>query len=133
MKKLTIQNRNRQSFCIKRKKDKYNFLKKDLILTNEAILKKISTTDSAPEAVAACKSKKYSHLTILKMQKSYLARKYKRFRELGDDSKNGKSIFARRNRFIRRDCRFIQPEMRTLCGRKLMENSCRSNKKILKL
>lgn len=39
-------------FVLKEKKDKYSFIKQELIETNEAVLKKISTTDSAPEVVA---------------------------------------------------------------------------------
>jgi len=39
-------------FVLKEKAEKYKFLKRELILTTEAVLKKISTTDSAPEVVA---------------------------------------------------------------------------------
>ena len=39
-------------FVESEKLDKYKFLDCRLILTNDAVLKKISTTDSAPEAVA---------------------------------------------------------------------------------
>lgn len=39
---------------------KYSFLSNKVILTNEAVLKKISTTDSAPEVVAVAKKKVYS-------------------------------------------------------------------------
>lgn len=41
----------RHVFVLTEKKEKYGFVK-DIILTNEAVLKKISTTDSAPDAVA---------------------------------------------------------------------------------
>lgn len=42
-------------FVLKEKSARYAFAKEKLIETNEAVLKKISTTDSAPEAVAiAC-------------------------------------------------------------------------------
>lgn len=44
-------------FVIKEKASKYSFLKEKCILTNEAVLKKVSTTDSAPEAVAVAKQK----------------------------------------------------------------------------
>lgn len=44
-------------FVLKEKGGRYNFLKDKCILTNEAVLKKISTTDSAPEAVAVAKQK----------------------------------------------------------------------------
>lgn len=39
-------------FVLKDRADKYKFLNRELILTTEAVLKKISTTDSAPEVVA---------------------------------------------------------------------------------
>ena len=39
-------------FVLTDKADRYNFIKQELILTNSAVLKKISTTDSAPEVVA---------------------------------------------------------------------------------
>ena len=44
-----------QVFILSEKADRYNFIKQDLILTNDAVLKKISTTDSAPEVVAVGK------------------------------------------------------------------------------
>lgn len=39
-------------YVLKEKKDKYSFIKQEIIETSEAVLKKISTTDSAPEIVA---------------------------------------------------------------------------------
>lgn len=39
-------------FVLKGKSDEYNFIKSEIILTNDAVLKKISTTDSAPDIVA---------------------------------------------------------------------------------
>jgi len=39
-------------FVLKDKSEKYKFINRELILTNEAVLKKISTTDSSPEVVA---------------------------------------------------------------------------------
>ena len=39
-------------FILAEKTDRYNFIKKEIIQTNSAILKKISTTDSAPDIVA---------------------------------------------------------------------------------
>ena len=39
-------------FILSSKLEKYKFLKTNLISTTEAVLKKISTTDSAPEVVA---------------------------------------------------------------------------------
>ncbi len=39
-------------FVLKDRADKYDFIKQELILTNEPVLKKISTTDTAPDVVA---------------------------------------------------------------------------------
>lgn len=50
----------KEVFVLKEKADKYAFLKKDLILTTEAVLKKISAADSAPEAVAIGVQKHFS-------------------------------------------------------------------------
>lgn len=44
-------------FVLEQKVDKYDFIKGELIETNEAVLKKISTTESAPEVVAVAKQK----------------------------------------------------------------------------
>lgn len=44
-------------FALKEKASRYDFLNDRLILTTEPVLKKISTTDSAPEAVAIAKQK----------------------------------------------------------------------------
>lgn len=49
-----------QIFVLKEKAGKYNFLKDKLVLTTEPILKKISTTDSAPDAVAVAKQKTFT-------------------------------------------------------------------------
>lgn len=46
-------------FVLKEKSDKYAFLNKELILTNESVLKKISAAETAPEAVAAAKQLHY--------------------------------------------------------------------------
>jgi len=46
-----------QVFVLKEKAEKYSFLKDKTILTTEPVLKKISTTDSAPDAVAVAKQK----------------------------------------------------------------------------
>ncbi len=52
-------------FVLEEKAENYNFIKDKLILTNEPVLKKISTTDSAPEVVAVAYKKIYD-LSILK-------------------------------------------------------------------
>ncbi|MCM1265916.1 MAG: RNA methyltransferase [Candidatus Gastranaerophilales bacterium] len=45
-------------FVLAEKADKYNFIQNDIIKTNNAVLKKISTTDSAPEIVAVAVQQK---------------------------------------------------------------------------
>ena len=50
----------KEVFVLKEKADKYAFLKKDLIRTTEAVLKKISAADSAPEAVTVGVQKHFS-------------------------------------------------------------------------
>lgn len=47
-------------FVLKERASKYKFIQNKLILTTEAILKKISTTDSPPDAVAVAKQKIYT-------------------------------------------------------------------------
>ncbi len=47
-------------YVIESKVEKYNFIKDKLIVVNEAVMKKISTTDSPPDAVAVVVQKKYS-------------------------------------------------------------------------
>ena len=47
-------------FVLKEKSSQYNFFADKLILTTEAVLKKISTTESAPEVVAIAQKKIYS-------------------------------------------------------------------------
>lgn len=54
-----------QVFVLKEKADKYSFLGNSLILTNEIILKKISTTDTPPEVVGVG-VQKHSQLSDLK-------------------------------------------------------------------
>ena len=46
-------------FVLKEKAGNYGFLKDKIILTNEAVLKKISTTDTAPEAVGIAFQRHY--------------------------------------------------------------------------
>ena len=47
-------------FVLKEKAEQYSFLKDRLIFTNYAVLKKITTTDSAPDVVAVARKKEYS-------------------------------------------------------------------------
>lgn len=56
-------------FVLKEKAKKYDFLKNKIILTTEAVLKKISTTDSAPDAVAIAKQKIFTLEDIKTTQK----------------------------------------------------------------
>jgi TrmH family RNA methyltransferase len=55
-------------FVDKSKESEYEFAKEILIVTSEKVLKKLATTDSAPEAVAVAYQKKYD-LDILKTSK----------------------------------------------------------------
>ncbi len=70
-------------FVIKEKASKYNFLKDKLILANEAVLSKISTTDSAPEAVAVAKQKEFSMEYIKSSKKIILLENIKDLGNLG--------------------------------------------------
>ena len=54
-------------FC--KNPEQYGFLKEKLILTNEAVLKKISTTDTAPDAVAVARKRIYDK-SVLKDAKT---------------------------------------------------------------
>ncbi len=47
-------------FVEKEKQEKYSFFAGNIILTNEGVLKKISTTESAPEAVGVARQKHFS-------------------------------------------------------------------------
>lgn len=58
-------------FVLSDKKDKYNFIKEKIITTTPAILKKISTTDTYPEAVGVAFQKK-CNLTELKKSKKVI-------------------------------------------------------------
>lgn len=58
-------------FVLKEKAERYKFAKDKLIETNEAVLKKISTTDSAPEAVGVACQKNFDN-NILKHSKKVL-------------------------------------------------------------
>lgn len=68
-------------FVESEKLDKYKFLDCRLILTNDAVLKKISTTDSAPEAVAVGVQKKFSSKDLVNAKKVVLL---ENIRDLGN-------------------------------------------------
>lgn len=71
----------KEVFVLKEKADKYAFLKKDLIQTTEAVLKKISAADSAPEAVAVGVQKHFSLNDIKNCKKLVLL---ENIRDLGN-------------------------------------------------
>lgn len=84
-------------FVLKEKSDKYNFLKEKLspekfILTNEAVLKKISTTDSAPDAVAVAKQKIFTLDDIKSAKKVLLLENIKDLGNLGTILRTAKAF-----------------------------------------
>lgn len=84
-------------FVLKEKADKYTFLKEKLspekfILTTEAVLKKISTTDSAPEAVAVAKQKKFTLDDIKSAKKLILLENIKDLGNLGTILRTAKAF-----------------------------------------
>lgn len=79
-------------FVLKEKEGKYNFLKDKCILTNEAVLKKISTTDSAPEAVAVAKQKTFSLDDIKAAKKVVLLENIKDLGNLGTILRTAKAF-----------------------------------------
>ena len=69
-------------FVLKEKATKYSQFK-TVILTNEAVLKKISTTDSAPEIIAVVKQKEFSINNISSKNKIVLLENIKDSGNLG--------------------------------------------------
>ncbi len=67
-------------FVDKSKTNEYNFAEDLIIETVEPVLKKLSTTESAPEAVAVGFQKKYDKNILKNSQKSFTFRRYKRCR-----------------------------------------------------
>ena len=65
------------------KENSYSFLKDKIILTTEAVLKKISTTESAPEAVAVAYKKHYSNNILKAAKKVVLLENVKDLGNLG--------------------------------------------------
>lgn len=65
------------------KENSYSFLKDKIILTTEAVLKKISTTESAPEAVAVAYKKHYDLKDIQNSKKVVLLENIKDLGNLG--------------------------------------------------
>ncbi len=70
-------------FVSKDHKKEYDFVKNIVIETNEAVLKKLSTTDSAPVAVAVGIQKKYNISDIKKLKKVILLENIKDAGNLG--------------------------------------------------
>lgn len=81
-----------QVFVQKEREGKYSFLKISLILTNEAVLKKISTTDSAPEAVAIAKQKTFTLDDIKSAKKVVLLENIKDLGNLGTILRTAKAF-----------------------------------------
>lgn len=70
-------------FVLKEKSSRYAFAKDKLIETNEAVLKKISTTDSAPEAVGVACRKDFDMKTLQNAKKVLLLEGIKDVGNLG--------------------------------------------------
>ena len=70
-------------FVISEKAHDYDFVKEKVILTNEAVLKKISTTESAPESVAIGIQKKYDKSVLNNSKKVLLLENIKDVGNLG--------------------------------------------------
>ena len=70
-------------FVEKNKKDEYVFASQILIETNEAVLKKLATTDSAPESVAVGIQKKYDKKILKNTKKVLLLEDIKDLGNLG--------------------------------------------------
>ena len=70
-------------FVLKEKISKYQFAKNEIIETTEQILKKISTTDSAPEAVAVACQKNFDLSMLQKAKKVLLLEEIKDVGNLG--------------------------------------------------
>lgn len=79
-------------FVLKEKASKYSFIKDKLILTTEPILKKISTTDSAPDAVAVAKQKIFTLDDIKSAKKVILLENIKDLGNLGTILRTAKAF-----------------------------------------
>lgn len=79
-------------FVLKEKAKKYEFIKDKIILTTEPVLKKISTTDSAPDAVAVAKQKIFTIEDIKNAQKIVLLEDIKDLGNLGTILRTAKAF-----------------------------------------
>lgn len=70
-------------FVLKEKSSQYNFVADKLILTTDAVMKKISTTESAPEVVAIAEKKMYSVKDLKEAKKVVLLENIKDLGNLG--------------------------------------------------
>lgn len=71
------------AFVLKEKAEQYKFLGEKVILTSEPVLKKISTTDSAPDAVAVGVKKHYDNSILNSAKKVVLLENIKDLGNLG--------------------------------------------------
>lgn len=79
-------------FVDKKNVNKYSFINLPVILTTESVLKKISTTDSAPDAVAVAKQKIYSINEIKNVQRVVLLENIKDSGNLGTILRTAKAF-----------------------------------------
>lgn len=79
-------------FVLKEKASKYDFIKEKTILTIEPVLKKISTTDSAPEAVAIASQKIFTLNDIKSAKKLILLENIKDLGNLGTILRTAKAF-----------------------------------------
>lgn len=71
------------AFVLKEKQAEYGFLGERVVCTSESVLKKISTTDSAPDAVAIARKKLYSVEDLKNTKKVVLLENIKDLGNLG--------------------------------------------------
>lgn len=81
-----------QIFVLEEKADKYSFLKDKIILTTAPVLKKISSTDTAPEAVAIGQQKKYTLNDIKSAKRVVLLENIKDLGNLGTILRTAKAF-----------------------------------------
>lgn len=79
-------------FVLKEKAEKYDFIKNKIILTTEAVLKKISTTDTAPDAVAVAKQKTFTLNDIKSAKRVVLLENIKDLGNLGTILRTAKAF-----------------------------------------
>jgi TrmH family RNA methyltransferase len=79
-------------FVLHKNASKYIFLKDKLIFTTEAVLKKISTTDSIPDAVAVAKQKVFTIENIQNPQRVILLENIKDLGNLGTILRTAKAF-----------------------------------------